>query len=487
MKPLILTANALWYASNLPAWRAFRHAVHRPQEAQDKVFRQAMGRVSHTAFGKEHGLTAETSYEAFCDRVPLRRYEDFEPWIARIRDGERNVLTPHPVRRLVTTSGTTAGRKLIPHTQALQAEFNRAIGPWIVDLIHTRPTLLAGPAYWSISPAAQKAPSEPSAVPIGFEDDGEYLGSLRRHLVDAVMAVPNSVRHADNIDQWRRLTLQYLRAADDLRLVSVWHPSFLDLLLNGIERPHELWPKLAVISCWTDAHAALPAETLAARFPGVLVQPKGLLATEGVVSIPFAGKRPLAVRSHFLEFIDEQERVRRVHELEQGETYEVVLTTGGGLYRYRLGDLVRVDGFVGRTPSVRFLGKAGLVSDRFGEKLAEPFVGQVLAELRQFAGKTWRFAMLAVDGARYRLFLDGDDWPALAGDLDDALRANPHYAYCRDLGQLRPCVVTRVRDGQAAFFRRMIAFGQVAGDIKPVALSPLDDWPAWFTPAAFAG
>ena len=43
--------------------------------------------------------------------------------------------------------------------------------------------------------------------------------------------------------------------------------------------------------------------------------------------------------------------------IQRGGTYSVILTTGGGLYRYQLHDLVEVTGFVGRCPLVRFLGK----------------------------------------------------------------------------------------------------------------------------------
>ena len=46
---------------------------------------------------------------------------------------------------------------------------------------------------------------------------------------------------------------------------------------------------------------------LRALFPGVEIQGKGLLATEGVISIPLMGRpAPVpAVTSHFLEFLDE--------------------------------------------------------------------------------------------------------------------------------------------------------------------------------------
>ena len=104
------------------------------------------------------------------------------------------------------------------------------------------------------------------------------------------------------------------------------------------------------------------------------------------------------------------------------------MTTGGGLYRYRMRDRVRVVGFVEATPALEFLGKEEGVSDLRGEKLSEGFVTKVLSKT---LGK-WRidadFAMLAPESAaaagRYSLFIEaeGKKLPGeFAGALDSAL------------------------------------------------------------------
>ena len=135
-----------------------------------------------------------------------------------------------------------------------------------------------------------------------------------------------------------------------------------DLRHAGPNNLHGVWPRLRVVSCWGDAQATLPARELQRRLPGVVVQSKGLLATEAFVSIPFRGAHPVAIRSHFYEFIDDGGAVRLAHELQRGGSYRVVVSTGGGLGRERLGDLVEGDGFVDHTPSLRFLGRSGNVS-----------------------------------------------------------------------------------------------------------------------------
>ena len=539
MKTSAALVNLAWAGSNANRFLQYRAALRDPAAAQVRLLRQYLRANRDTEFGKKHAFSRLRTPADFRAAVPLRTFDDYGPYVDRIAGGETNVLTRQPVRRLVPSGGSTRARKLVPYTADLQAEFNAAIGPWVCDLFRRDPAFMAGPAYWSVSPVVQcPADTNGSAVPVGFDDDSAYLGGAWGRLVGAAFAVPSAVRHVPDVETFRYVTLLCLLRAAELRLVSVWHPSFLTLLLDDLSPrfaelvrdvaggtctpdvppavraaltaapqprraaalegvgPKDLrgiWPRLGLVSCWADAHAALHVDVLAARFPGVRVQPKGLISTEAFVSLPFAGLHPLAVRSHFFEFLEDGGAARLAHELERGGEYRVVVTTGGGLYRYALNDRVRVDGFVGRTPSVRFVGKEDHVSDLFGEKLSEGFVGELLRHLFARHGLAPRFAMLGPETdpgpAAYVLFLDVSGNVAsssgmLARDLDVALCANPHYRYCRDLGQLAPARVHAVpRDGYAAYVAECRRRGQRLGDVKAMPLSRHTGWSAVFGPA----
>lgn len=544
------TVHAAWAAWSRPRARRFGRALRDPEAAQWHLLRRLLRRNRDSAYGRRHGFASITSVEQYRERVPVVSYDEIEPWIDRIRRGEGAVLTTEAVHRLVPSSGSTAACKLIPWTRTFAAEWSRAVQPWIHDLFGRYPDARGGPAYWSVSPAMGPGEAIPSSVPIGFDGDSAYLGGLLGPLVRATLAVPEDVRRVHHAEDFRYLTALGLLRSADLRLVSVWHPSFFELVLDAVERhwpallrdvargevsppsgarPHDrlapevvlpgsrravtaalrpwlrpdpararalerasprafgtLWPRLAVVSCWADGPSAGAAETLRRTLSAGRLQPKGLLATEGVVTVPFAGGRPVAVRSHFLEFVDADGTPRTAADLEEGETYSVVLTTGAGLYRYRLGDRVRVEGFLERTPSLRFLGKEDRISDLCGEKLNEGFVAAALEET--LGGLSPSFAMLAPDprpeAARgYTLYLEvaGDLPRDLAGRLEDALSANPHYRYGRRLGQLRPLAVYRVaRRGPATFLERQIGSGGRAGDVKATALSTQDDWSRYF-------
>jgi hypothetical protein len=531
VKPAAAAANLLWLGANAPGDLRFARALRHVRRTQEAILRRCLRRNERTAFGRRHGFDSIESVELYRKRVPLHRHEDLQPDLERVAAGQSGVLTAQRVIRLEPTSGSSGPCKLISYTAGLQSELRAAVAPWIVDLCRKRPALLGGPAYWSITPAAPRPPTAVGAVPVGFEDDGAYLGGAFRRLVDATLAVPSSVARLHDPQRFRRATLLWLLAARELRLISVWHPSFLELLLaplpqwwdgllQDLERggpvegtgrtlrpnpararelsalplpdPRAIWPRLQLISCWADGPAELPAAALARRFPGVEVQPKGLLATEACVSLPYRGERPLAVTSHFFEFLDDEGHARCAWELQAGATYEVVVTTGGGLYRYRLGDQVRVTGRLLQAPCVQFLGRRDGVSDLFGEKLAEPFVADAIARVLGAARIKTPFALLApesdVDGTRYALFVELElpreplrqATDALSDLLHAALCENPNYEWCARLGQLHPARAIAVpRGAYKRYAERLAQDGRRLGAIKPAALSRLTGWADW--------
>jgi hypothetical protein len=417
-------ANGLWLASASRDAMAFRANLHRVAEVQ----REMVGDV-----------------EAFRARWPIRTWD------------EQELILDEPVERWETTSGSSGAKKRIPYTRTLRRQFDKAIAPWIVSLFKADPRAFAGEAYWSISP--------------GAESDEEILGPVQRRLVRAVQAVPASVRLTS--DNFREETLRHLTRCRTLSLISVWHPSFLDLLIGDLDT-QKIWPHLRVISCWADANAAAPAAALAKKFPHAKIQPKGLLSTEGFVTIPYDGANVLAYRSHFYEFRDggDANDTRLAHELEAGKRYRVILTTGGGLRRYDTEDVVEVTGHREQAPILKFIGRANHVSDHFGEKLNEIFVREKLQTALR--GVPHAFAMLACDRDAYVLYLESEADVDLAA-LDESLREAHHYDLARRLGQLAPLRLMRVCHGAETYLRAKAAT-QTLGDIKIPALDREQGW-----------
>ena len=79
----------------------------------------------------------------------------------------------------------------------------------------------------------------------------------------------------------------------------------------------------------------------------------------------------------FYEFIPSEELNKNnpitlcADELEIGKSYELVITTYTGLYRYRLGDVIKVIGFYNNSPEIEFLYRRNQVLNMVSEKTTE--------------------------------------------------------------------------------------------------------------------
>ncbi|MFN2202002.1 MAG: GH3 auxin-responsive promoter family protein [Caldilineaceae bacterium] len=560
-------ANGLWALSSQPAAALFRRATHHVEEVQREKLLGLLRANEDSAYGHRYGFQDIHSAGAYQERVPLADYDSLRPWLQRVEQGEPAVLTSERVQLLEPTSGSSSATKLIPYTNTLKREFQAGIAPWVALTFGRHRALLRGKSYWSVTPLLPGRRHSPGGIPIGFEEDSEYLSSLSGRVVRTLSAVPPEVKLIEDLDSFRYVTLLFLLRSKGLSLISVWNPTFLMLLLeplcewgyrlaldiaggsmtppvalppdvqsrlqeSNLPQPvraleierilgsraaagtddergrlhRRLWPQLTLISCWADAAAAPYAARLARLFPQAVVQAKGLVSTEAFVSFPVPGLTggALSLNSHFFEFIpirdegiteadDARWRASAddgppilAHELVCGRHYSVVVTTGGGLYRYRTNDRIEVTGHLNGCPLIRFVGREDAVSDWFGEKLNEQHVARALDSVCARLALTPEFAMLACDDKRsppaYTLYIqaasaDDAQLAALARSLDAAFHDNYHYAYCRRMGQLDMLSIFRVEgDATSSYLRAASGRKQRVGDVKPSLLSRHGGW-----------
>ncbi len=470
---------------------------------QETYLKKLLWENRDTQYGRTYDFAGITSYEEFAKKVPLTKYEDYEPYLDAIGNGEKQVLTKEDVLLFELTSGSSGGKKRIPYTPALKKEFQRGIKPWLYDLYASDLRVTEGQSYWSVTPVTSKKEYTAGGIPVGFEEDAEYFGFLEQFIMRRMFAVDSAVKFSGSMEEFYLQTTKQLLACKELTLISVWNPTFLTLLCDFIRdnlefvtaelkparagevraaveanRFDRVFPKLKVISCWADGSARDYLADLEVRFPNVLIQPKGILATECFISFPILGEEGsrLSVRSHFFEFRSiKDDRIVTADGLEPGE-YEVIVTTGGGFYRYCIGDIIEVlEAGKDCPPRIRFLRRAGVTSDLFGEKLTEEFVRNVCIRL----GISGAFCLLAPEGNRYCLYTTAE---GLTGEaLDAALREGYHYDYCRQLGQLRCAQVVPVAgEPQQKYIQRFTAEGMRMGDIKPAYLSKKSGWEECF-------
>ncbi|KAG9312552.1 GH3 auxin-responsive promoter [Chiua virens] len=114
------------------------------------------------------------------------------------------------------------------------------------------------------------------------------------------------------------------------------------------------WPNLRSITCIASGIFALSVP-LARSFLGsnIRIRARGYGSTEAWIGSPYNPLEPNQFKStdkNVIEFLDVNKSSRisslaQLWQVESGKQYEVVVTTGDGLWRYRLGDVVEIAGF----------------------------------------------------------------------------------------------------------------------------------------------
>ncbi len=482
-------------------------------------------------FGRRHDFASIRSVDDFRRAVPIRDYEGFRADVERIDANESGVLTVEPTKRFFTTSGSTSRPKYIPVTQSFIRDKSRAFGIFWDLVFSQHPNVAKGrmvtnfsdagrpepspgglptsseSAYWaSVTAATQrKAPVVPRVVSRIADHDARYYAIARVLLEQdftAIMALnPSTIlllfkKLEDDLDRLladvEHGTLSDAYSIDDEARAAVLeqtapNPARAEALRRMLrdDSPRlparEAFPALELAVSWRSPMLAPYLERLAPHLEGVAVRDYISMASEGILAIPLKDGESggaLGIGICFYELRPEESTETILpHEAEVGGEYVVVLTNRAGLYRYDIGDVVRVKRFEGTTPVVEFLHRTGRTSSLTGEKLTEAQVTAAVTELLD-AQRIESFTLAPiVDGElpRYVLLVETRGEVPLADAaraLDDALsKYNGEYAGKRKSHRLGAPELWRVADGSyAALKAEKIASGGADLQYKHVHL-----------------
>jgi hypothetical protein len=505
-------------AFNGRAVNAFAQACAEPRAAQGARLAAVLRGVKGTAFGAAHGLVGDEDIEAFRAKVPIRPHAELVPWLDRVAAGEPRVLTQAPVRSLLETSGTTGRPKWLPVTDPWAQGVADAQALWVLALLRDDEQLRYGKALSVVSPAEHLR--SPGGLAVGSNTGRMFLAQPwwvrwrapvpypANCVEDPTLRAYCVLRHAlgQPVTSWTTANpttiLLYCRRMrewwDELRAdaaegtltrgpAAALAPKERAVLSKGLRRtklpdeplPASVW-NLRRINCWTGGSAPfflsrLPA-ALGAEVP---IREAGVSASEGYFAIPLDDDAPVAwLAGHVLELVDEAGRPRMCWEAETGAEYRLVVTTEAGLYRYDLGDIVRVTGWYEGAPRMVFVRKAGNVLNAMGEKVTED---QVVAAARvafpDAAGISVSVGWGEVPVVR--VAVEGVEEPAVAR-FDAELRAgNVEYDGRRSSGRMGPAEAVVVRTGTFAAWRdARVRAGAPDAQVKDPIVLDADRWDA---------
>lgn len=496
--------NKIWLYTAKADYTSFVAGLNDVKAAQDKLLFKYLNTNSNTYYGKKYSYSKIKNYDDFIKYVPvIDSWHQLREEQTLLESGEANILSRDDVFAFEETAGTTGFSKLIPYTNSLKREFGKALNAWMYSLYTSKPATFNGRSFWSISPALKERRHTASGTPIGLVNDTEYLDKTTALLMNQILAIPSSVHQIDDKRNFYFTSLIHLLKNKSLSFVSVWSPNYF-LILDEFLRNHftellahlrlfsfkrsqelekfqgsdftwiQIWPDLTLISCWTDAQAAIWIPALKEKTGGIEIQGKGLMSTECVCSIPFGkvSKNVLAYHSHFFEFRNiENNAILRAHELEEDAQYEIIVSTGSGIMRYATGDIVKINGHEQTVPYFSFLGRKGASCDWVGEKIYEHHIYDALLsvfgeDVKQFTG-VYCYPQRSGLKVNYTLAIElkkhSYDLEQRIKAVEQIIAQNPYYSQALKSGQLSSLSLQKLDQG---FTKRFKAYYQTTKQIK---------------------
>lgn len=490
-----------------------------------------LGKNAQTEFGIANGFKDIRTPEQFRERLRVRTYADYKPSIIRMMEnGEKNLLTACEPEYYLVTSGTTGTSKYLPCTKenndliVSYAEFYRfaLIAQKLGDIWSDG----GSPFRVTVVVSEKDAHNNYicSITCIGACEKVEISPAIR----DMLNLSPDEALYSGNVDSWYinardmltcpdisdiitpyvSIQLEFMRYIEEnwellvrdiehgtvdtsinlpedvrLRLSNKYQPdskraAFLRREFHkGFSEPimPRIWPKF---SCVSAAYGGVFARYLDQyrRYMGnnADIFCYGYTASEGIFSVPFemnSTESVLLPQSAFYEFVPEDqedlERTLFMEDLKVGERYRVIVTTRSGMYRYDMGDIIEVKGFIGSCPRIEFLYKAGMVLSILSEHVSGGEVEDIMTDTFRDYGVELvdysAFTEIPESGKGRYVFmaelkddlLPSDD--VVAEKIWQTLKQKNSMIKLRaERGYFAPPVFHRLRHGAYAAYREMI-------------------------------
>lgn len=344
----------------LPRLRAAASWAGRTEEVQRSVLARIVGMARDTEWGREHSYRRIRTYDDFRMAVPrVVPYDNLRPLVMRMIAGERDVLWPGVCRAFAQSSGTADGRsKYIPVTRdSLRMTHYRGarhtVAHYLDNVADSR--IFDGRAFILGGSFANEL-----TLPAGVK-----VGDLSANLIADMPRWAECVRVPSRrialMEDWTRKLPALVKASarrtdiTNLSGVPSWFLTVAKgvLELTGASTLHDVWPRLEVFFHGGIAFGPYREQYRNITDASRMHYLENYNASEGFFAVQTDLASPamlmLLDAGQFFEFIpvsqalDDNPEILPAWELEQGQTYALVITAVNGLCRYPLGDTVRVE------------------------------------------------------------------------------------------------------------------------------------------------
>ena len=351
--------------------------VKYPLEVQQEVLQDLIGFAKKTKKGYQYDFGSIRQYEQFKERVPIVTYEDIADEITASRKGEDNLFWPTPIKWYAKSSGTTnAKSKFIPVSVESLEDCHYKAGKDMLSL------------YINNNPEAQLFTGK--SLRLGgsqelYQNRKSYFGDLSAIITDnlPLWAELNSTPSLEVslMSEWEAKLNAIINESSSENVTSlVGVPSWMLVLLNKLMATKNetelinIWPNIEVYF-----HGGVSFRPYRNQFEELFIQHSVQCyeiynASEGFFAIQDHNQSDelLLMLDYgiFYEFIASGEgdsSIIPLVEVQLGINYDMVITTNGGLWRYKIGDVVR---FTSLSPyRIQISGRTKHFINTFGEEL----------------------------------------------------------------------------------------------------------------------
>ncbi|XP_068585396.1 GH3 domain-containing protein [Cebidichthys violaceus] len=453
------------------------------KRVQEQTLLKRLRSNANTCYGRQYDFNSIKDSAGFRQRHPITTYEHYRELVARIAAGEEKVIIAEKPLILAMTSGTSGASAMLLSTKDTNTEFflqgvtvcldamGRAF-PATDSLQRTTkffysPTFRQSEAGIPIGPNSSTPASSrhmlnlyttpAAAFEVPSEKDTLYLhllfalkdpsvGTLESNFASTVFYAFSALQ-----DRWQELVedIERGKVSGALALETKVRSRLEALMKPDPERAAQLrahfregfrgiakrlWPHLHLVLAVDSGSNQIYGDMLRESYcRGVPFYSPFYAATEGLIGVNLWPQEPnrrylLCPRSMFCEFLpessleEEAPRTLLMEEVTEGENYELVVTNASGLFRYRIGDVVKVVGFHNQCPIVEFQYRRGQMLSVRGEKVSEALFLNALKN----AVAQWQGAQLV------------DYCCAESGIMGDSIGgSDPHYQVFIELKGVR--------------------------------------------------
>jgi hypothetical protein len=319
-------------------------------EDQHMIFQQLIKSASNTDFGKDHGFDKISTHADFVALVPIRDYEQFKPYIEKVKSGKHNVLWKGLPIYFAKTSGTTSGVKYIPITkESIPNHINTARNALLCYMAESGNTNFADGKLIFLS-------GSPELERIGDVPTGRLSGIVNHHIPKYLRSNQMPSFETNCIEDWEMKLDQIVAETinQDMTLISgipPWMQMYFDRLVEKSgKKIGDLFPNFSVMvqgGVNYEPYKSKLIETIGREIDTIELFPasEGFFAFQD--SLNTQGMLLNTNSGIFFEFIpvseigNENPTRLMLKDVELGVNYALIISSNAGLWAYSIGDTVK--------------------------------------------------------------------------------------------------------------------------------------------------